>query len=197
MIGWVLRRFRWVLIGAGVKFFARQGVSRSVDDATAAIEQRLPAPIVTVAKAMPGDLLRAGGTAAVSAKAARRTGALAARGGVAAARGSRAVARFAPDQRQRLSDSINRAKSLVRDETEAVRREMMSDYARHVDGESAALEALLDLRDVEAEPIPDVPPAVAPGRRRFRRPLPAPEVARAQRTYRRPRNSWDRPGSRR
>jgi hypothetical protein len=185
VIGFVFRRFRWMIIGAGVRQVARWGAARSIDEATAAIEDRLPASVVRAANAMPGDVLRVGGAAAVSARAARRTTSL-------AARTSTGIVRFGPRQRRRLGARIDAARFDLADAAENARRELKSDYARFVDGEGAALEALLDLRDVESEPIPPVPAPVAAGRRRFRRSLPSADVARVQRTYKRPVKAWDR-----
>lgn len=159
-------------VGAGVRWLARRGVAKSVDEATASLEDRMPASVRKAANALPGDLMRVGGAASVAGKTARRTGST--------------VARVA------FRDRLARAKSNFREETEISRRELTSEYARYADGDSAALEALLDLRDLDAEPIPSVPSPITAGRRRFRRPLPAAAVPRMQRSYQKPVKPWDR-----
>ncbi len=200
MIAFLLRRFRWVLLGAGAKWLARRGLGNSVNQAATELEDRLPQSVAKLANALPGDVLRVGGTAAVAGRAAKRTGMLAVRGGSVAARTSAAVAKsgsaaahLVPSTKQRFGARAAAAKRAWQDETEAARKELASDYARHVDGDEAGLETLLDRRDVEAQPLPMVQTAVNPGRRRFRRPPPAPEVPRMQRSYRRPEKAWDRP----
>ncbi len=133
--------------------------------------------MLRAANALPGDLVRVGGAATVAGRTARRS----------------SVALVNSVGRNRvIQDRLARAKLTVRAQSEVIRREMMSDYARYVDGDSAALEALLDLRDVEAEPIPEVPQPVALGRFRFRRSLADEQVGRVQRTYRKPVKPWDR-----
>jgi len=194
VIAFVFRRARWVLLVAGVRYVARKGVTKSVDEAAIGLEERLPDHIIRVANALPGDAVRVGAAATVAGRAAKRTGLTVRRTGSSAAR---LMPRSVPRPTQQLGDRLARIQTRVRQESEPIRRELKSEYARYVDGESAALDALLDRRDVEADPLPELPPAVRRGRFRFRRQLSGPSQPRVQRTYRQHQNSWDRPGSRR
>ncbi len=205
MIAFLLRKMRWMLLGAGVKYAARRGVGRSVDEAASKLEERLPASVVRAANALPGDVIKAGGAAAVSAKAARRgssvavrTGSAAMRTGAVAARVTRAGVTMRP--RQAIADRLRSARDSVTDQAELDRRDLLRDF-RYFNagggsaGETAATEALLDLRSDERSldaPIPLTPPPIPRGRRRFVAALRAPEVGRVQRTYRPPQKPWDR-----
>ncbi len=199
MIGFLLRRFRWMAVGAGVKYIARRGVGRSVDDAAAQIEERLPAPVARAANALPGDIVKAGGAAVVSARAARSSAPAAKSGGVVAARvtkssvqlGARASA-LRPGAT--VSDRLQAARRSIADQAGLDERELRADFLRYQGDDEAATDALLDLRTPRDDgPLPEVPDAVATGRRRFTGPRRAPEVGRAQRSYRRPTKPWDRP----
>jgi hypothetical protein len=76
-------------------------------------------------------------------------------------------------------------------------RELRADFQRYAHGggpagERAALDALLDRRSpTDDQPLPTVPAPVSRGRRRSLPPRPRPEVARMQRSYRRPQKPWD------
>ncbi len=188
-----MRRLTWMAAGAGVRFVARRGVEKSIDDASRALEDKLPEPVVKMADKLPGDLIRAGGAATVASRGAARTG----RSVTSATRAAAKVApHLSPRNRPRpvrgLSDRIELARSAIRSETDTARRELASDYARHTEGDAAALEALLDLRDVEETPLPEVPDAIETGRRRFRPELPKPPVNRVQRTYQQKPKPWDK-----
>lgn len=202
MIGFILRRFRWMLVGAGVKYVARRGVGRSVDEAAARIEERLPASMVKASNALPGDLIKAGGAATVSARAAQR-GAVAAQrgarvaksGGMVAARVTRAGVVNRP--RPAVAERMRSARDAISTQAQLDERELRGDVQRYIvggqAGERAATDAMLDLRPGRSnEPLPAVPEPVRRGRRRFVRALPAPRVARVQRSYRRPQKPWDR-----
>jgi hypothetical protein len=195
MIGFFLRRFRWLIMGAGVKYVARRGVGKSVDEAAARIEERLPATVVKAANVLPGDLIKAGGAAAVSARAAQRGARVAKTGGVVAARVTRAGVSLR--SRPGVADRIRSAREAVSDQADLDARDLRSDVQRYLvggqAGERAATEALLDLRSPRSDdPLPTVPEPIRRGRHRFVRALPGPEVARVQRTYRRPQKPWDR-----
>lgn len=215
MIAFLLRRFRWMLVGAGVKYVARRGVGRSVDEAAIEIEDRLPAPVANAMNALPGDVMRAGGAAVVSARAAQRSARAAQRsaraaqrsaltvqrgarvGGVVASRVARAgvAARRSPPA---VADRLRSVRETVAVQAELDGRDLRADLQRYLhgggpDGERAALDALLDRRSVPAdEPVPPVPEPVGRGRRRSVPAPPRPEVARVQRSYRRPQKPWDR-----
>lgn len=203
VIGFLFRRFRWMALGAGVRYLARRGVGRSVDDAAAEIEDRLPAPVVRAANALPGDIVKAGGAAVVSARAARRSAGVAKTGGEAAAKVTRAgvqlsgqVASLRP--RAAVTDRLRSAREAVADQADIEQRELRADFLRYQGDERGATDALLDARRrPDRGPIPEVPNPIEPGRRRFRGSRATPEVARVQRSYRRPTKPWDRPLSRR
>ncbi len=193
MIGWLIRRFRWVILGWVARTLTRIGVKnkldRSIDSATADLENRLPAPVVKAAEKLPGDIVRSGGAAIVATQRSRDAAVQAKR----IASGTKRSTERVVTARRHLFDSVRSAASEVRDESEMIRRQMKSDVLRETEGEGAALDALLDLRDSPIdEPLPEVPPAVSSGRRRFRPGLPAAPVNRVQRTYRRPTKPWDR-----
>lgn len=205
MIAFLFRKMRWMLLGAGLKYAARLGVSRSVDEAASKLEDRLPASVVRAANALPGDVIKVGGAAAISARAARRggsvavrTGAAAARTGAVAARVTRAGVTMRP--RSAITDRIRSARDSVTDQAELDRRDLLRDFRYYnagggAAGETAATEAMLDLRSEGrplVAPLPPIPPPVPSGRRRFVRALRAPEVGRVQRTYRPPQKPWDR-----
>lgn len=195
MIGFFVRRARWVVIGAGVKYVARRGVGRSVDEAAARIEERLPDSLVKAANVLPGDLIKAGGAAAVSARAAHRGARVTKSSGVVAVRVTRAGVSLRP--RSAVADRIRLAREAVSSQVEHDERDLRGDLQRYIlggqAGERAATEALLDLRSSRADdPLPVVPEPIRRGRLRFVPALPAPEVARAQRSYRRPQKPWDR-----
>lgn len=195
MIAFMLRRFRWMAVGAGVKYVARRGVGRSVDDAAAKIEERLPAPIVKAANALPGDIVKASGAAVVSARAARQSARAAKNGGLVAARVTKAGVQLstqAASLRPDVAGRIRGARSTIAEQADADERELRADYLRYTGDEAGAIDALLDLRDERSDgPLPDVPDPVVRGRRRFTATRSVPEVDRVQRTYSRPTKRWD------
>ena len=202
MMSFFVRRFRWMIVGAGVKYVAQRGVGRSVDEASARIEERLPATVVKAANALPGDLIRAGGAATVSARAAQR-GAVAAQRGAKAARTGSVVAvrvtRAGVGHRphRAIAERLRIAGQVISAQAQLDERDLRSDLQRYIvggqAGERAATEALLDRRSGRPDdPLPSVPEPVRSGRRRFVRALPAPEIARVQRSYQRPQRPWDR-----
>ena len=69
------RRLRWFVIGGAVRFVLRRTASRSVDQATADIEAKLPRPVKRALGVMPADAARAGGSAVVAARSAKRVAA--------------------------------------------------------------------------------------------------------------------------
>ncbi len=188
MIGWVLKRFRWALIGWGAKSLAKRGVNKSVDRATSELEDRLPEPVRKVAERLPGDVVRAGGTAKVAFDQTRSAG-----GRVkAVAGGARNATGSVGSARRQLRDRVGALNGDVRGETESARRRIKSEMLAKREGPAAALDALLDIRDVDETPLPEVPDAVERGRRRHRKALPEAPVNRVQRSYRRAVKAWDR-----
>lgn len=199
MIGFFLRRFRWFAVGAGVKYVARTGVGRSVDEAAAKIEDRLPAPVAKAANALPGDIVKAGGAAVVSARAARQSARVAKTGGLFAAKATKAGVQLTSNASSlrpstAVSGRMRDARRSISNQAELDERELRADFLCYTGDEEGATNALLDLRDERSDgPLPEVPDAVQKGRRRFTAPRRAPEVGRVQRSYRRPGKPWDRP----
>jgi hypothetical protein len=201
------KRLRWFAIGTLVRFLLKRTAARSVDRATADLEHRLPEPIRKALDVVPADAMRAGGSAVVAGRTARRV-----------ATGTRTASRLAGDRRQRVMAGVNRFRSIgteIAREAEHKRRELKSEYLRATGGHAEADDALLDLRGTdlahdrhraaghgddrtdddryghEAE-LPDVLPPVRAGRWRAERRIGTTVVGRVQRTYRRPSRPWDR-----
>jgi hypothetical protein len=197
------RRLRWFALGAAVRFVLRRSAGRSVDRATAEIEERLPEPVRTVLDRVPANPARVGGSAVVAAKTARRV-----------ASGGRKASQLANDRRRRVADGIERIRSVgdeIGRETDRSARELKARYLRATEGTTAADEALLDLRphhfdrdrpdqrlaDVEAEAdddreLPTVKAAVRTGRWRADRRSSTNLVNRVKRSYRPETKPWDR-----
>lgn len=188
-----------MLVGAGVRYVARRGVGRSVDEATTILEDRLPSSMVTAVNALPGDVMKAGGAAVVSARAVRRGARAGQRGaqmsGAVVARARQVTIRPA---RPALADRIRSVRMAVIEQADDDSREFQADFQRYVHGggpagERAAIEALLDQQSTSSDrPLPVVPEPVRAGRRRSKPARREPEVARVQRTYRKPKKPWDR-----
>ncbi len=188
MMGWVFRRFRWALLGWGAKTVAKRGLNSSVDRAATELEDRLPEPVRKVAKRLPGDVVRAGGTAMVALDQTRTATGRAR----VVAKTARNATGSVTDARRQLRDRVSDLNGDLRNETESARRTIKSEMLAKREGPAAALDALLDLRDVDADPLPEVPGEVGRGRRRHRRALPTAPVNRVQRSYRRAVKAWDR-----
>lgn len=176
----MLKRLRWMAVGAAVSYAGRAKAKRDVDRATEALQERLPEPLHRVA--------RVGGAAIV----ARNHSASAAKATVAVTRTAGSVTRAAGSVTRRARN----VRGELSEEIERERRRFKSEAVRESEGESAALEALLDLRDRELPPLPEVPAPIRSGRRRHVPPLPVAPVARVQRTYQRPTELWNRAGGR-
>lgn len=183
----MLKRLRWMAVGAAVSYAGKTKAKRDVDRATEALQERLPEPLHRAA--------RVGGAAIV----ARNHSASAAKATVAVTRTAGSLTRTAGSA-TRAAGSVSRRARNVRgelaEEIERERRRFKSDVVRQTEGEAAALEALLDLRDRELPPLPEVPAPIRSGRRRHVPPLPAAPVARVQRTYQRPTERSSRAGIR-
>jgi len=178
---------------------ARTGVGRSVDEAAAKIEDRLPAPVAKAANVLPGDIVKAGGAAVVSARAARQSARAAKTGGLVAARVTKAGMQLTSQATSlrpgpAVAGRLRAVRNSVTDQAEADERELRADFLRYGGDDEGATNALLDLRDERSDgPLPQVADPVDTGRRRFVAPRRAPEVDRVQRSYRRPSKPWDRP----
>ncbi len=132
------RRLRWFAVGAAVRFVLRRSAGRSVDRATAEIEDRLPEPVRKALDRVPADPIRAGGSALVAAKTAKRV-----------ASGSVKASQLANDRRRRLANGIERIRSIgdeIGRESDRSARELKAQYLRATEGHRAADDALLDLR---------------------------------------------------
>jgi hypothetical protein len=182
MIGFLLRRFRWMLIGALGRELAKSLTQRHVDEAAQQLADRLPTRAVALAEAMPGDLLRTAGTAQVAGRTALRS-----------ARLSKDVVEFSRDlsqapqrTRQRLTNMGQEWRSAVAEDDRMLRARLILATR----GPTAATDVVLGGRSSwEDEPLPPVPASVDAGRRRSRRQRER-LVGRVQRTYRPSRRPW-------
>ncbi len=183
MIGFLFRRFRWMLIGAASKEVARRLSERHVDQARDDLAERLPDRAVALADLLPGDLLRAAGTAQVAGRAAGRS-----------ARMSRSVAQLSRDvavtpqrARRRLGEMGDEWASQVAQDDRTLRARLIAQTR----GRTAADDVLLGGKSSwEGDPLPQVPGSVPTGR-----PIPSISrrvVDRVQRNYRPRRYRWQR-----
>ncbi|MEZ5226507.1 MAG: hypothetical protein R2710_07490 [Acidimicrobiales bacterium] len=180
----LVRRLQWMAVGAAFSYASKVKTRRDIDRATTELGERMPESLHRVVNALPGDLPRVGGAAIV----AKNNAATAAKATVAVTRAARKLSGTPRD----VGDRVRSVRAEIGEGIERERRRLKADAIRETEGEGAALEALLDLRAVEAEPLPEVKPPIARGRRRHQPSLPAPPVARVQRTYLPPVTSWDR-----
>lgn len=184
---------RWLAAGTAARFVLRRVVrrtaGRSVDRATADLEERLPQPVRKALDVVPDRAIRAGGSAVVAGRTARRV-----------AVGTKRATRMAADGRTRASDRVGRLRSIGDDiarETEDSRRRLKAEYVRATRGPEAADDVLLDLRRSEEdswsddEP-PEVMDPVRRGRWRAERRLGSGAVNRVRRSYQKPTKPWDR-----
>lgn len=191
------RRLRWFAAGTLVRFLLRRSAGRSVDRATAEFEERLPGPVRKALDIVPADAMRAGGSAVVAGRTARRV-----------AVGSRRATRLVGEHGRRVTDGVSRVRSIgdeIGREADAKRRELKAQYLRATQGNAAADDAMLDLRSERSaelgeqpstEWIDDEPPElldpVRPGRWRAEKRLRPSTVSRVQRSYRPRSMPWDR-----
>ncbi len=181
MISFLLRRFRWMLIGAAGKELARRLSERQVQDATAELADRLPDRAVAIADKLPGDILRAAGTAQVAGRTAKRS-----------ARLSRDLAQVSRDAavapqraRRRLSEMGDEWADQVATDDRSLRARLIAQTR----GRDAATDVLLGGRTSwEDEPLPQVPDPVPTGRPEEK--VRTRVVRRVQRSYRPLRRSW-------
>lgn len=184
-----IRRLRWLAFGAAVRFVLRRTTARQVDRATVELEARMPQPVRRALEVVPDGAIRAGGSAVVAGRTARRV-----------ANGTRSVGKVGIDGSRRLNDGVARLRSIGDDvgrEVDTARRQLTARYLEATDGRTAADDALLDLRDEQPEPedldeLPTVRPPATRGRRRARRRRSPETVARVQRSYRPATRPWDR-----
>ncbi len=192
----LVKRIRWMAIGAVVSYASKAKATRDIDRATDALQERLPEPVNRAVQALPGDLPRLGGAAVVAKNNAARTARATVIVTKAAGRTGRQLGgagRQVSGMRRTAMERISAVQSELSHEIEHERRRLKSDAVRETEGEAAALEALLDLRATEVEPLPEVPTPIDTGRRRHRPALPEAPVGRVQRSYLPPVNAWDRP----
>lgn len=216
------RRIGWVAVATLARTALRRGASRQVDEASADLEQRLPEPVRTVLDRVPGDAIRVGGSAVVAGRSARQVAAGAGRVSRAADDGRRRLGRnldratTAFDARPRPVRSGRELAARfgvdVRAETDNTDRDLRSRMLLNSRGRGAADDALLDRRpdrpeiidadivspgtedwwEQGADDLAETPAPVRPGRWRAPRRRAREQVARVQRTYQRPRRSWER-----
>ncbi len=176
------RRLAWMAVGAVTRRAVKRSTRRAVDRETERLAAALPPRVVSALELLPGDLTRTGASLSVAASRMSTT-----------ARRTRTIGGSAGRARGRLVSLRSELDTTI----ERERRRLLAESRRALRGESAAFDALLDLRTSERPPIPPIPAAVARGRRRARPALPAPRVARVQRSYEPPLDEWNRPGNRR
>ncbi len=187
------KRLRWFALGTLVRYLLKRTTARSVDRAAAEMEERLPAPVRKVMDIVPADAVRVGGSAVVMGRTARRM-----------AVGTRRVSQVAGNRKRRVSEGIGRLRSIgdeVVAEAELRRRELKAEYLRVTEGNGAADEIMLDLRNTGSngagdgydEPdLPEITDPVRRGRWRAERRLGPATVNRVQRSYRPQSRPWDR-----
>ncbi len=180
----LVKRLRWMAMGAAFSYASKVKTRRDIDRAASELAERMPESMHRVVDALPGDLHRVGGAAIV----ARNNAATAARASVAVTRTARQIGRTP----RAAGERWRRARSELDEQIESERRRLKSDAVRETEGEGAALEALLDLRASEQEPLPEVKAPIERGRRRHVPALPTAPVNRVQRSYRPPASSLDR-----
>lgn len=178
MFAFLFRRFRWMLMGAAARAGVKALGRHRIEEATGDLRNRLPVKAVKVADALPGDVLKAGGSAVVAGQTALR---------------SAQAARQLATAKERAKEKLQSAKDEFGAGIAAEERAYRSDLYRHTRGEAAATDALLDVRAlVEEGPLPRISAPVT--RRRWRRAQAAlPAVQRVQRRYMRPKKAWDLP----
>lgn len=181
MITFILRRFRWMILGAAGKELARRVSQRHVEDARSELAARLPGRALELVDKMPGDVLRAAGTAQVAGRVATKS----ARFSRDFAKVSRDVAVAPQRARQRLSEMGEEWGDQVANDERALRARLI----RHTRGNTAGDNVLLGgQRSWEDDPLPRVPESVEAGRPV--RSVPQKLVKRVQRTYRPSKHSW-------
>ena len=185
------KRLRWFAAGAIVRFVLRRVTARSVDQAAADFEERLPAPVRKVLDVVPADAVRAGSTAVVTGRSARRV-----------ATGTRRASQAVGDGRRRIVDGVDRLRSIGDDivtEADLRQRELKAEYLRATEGNGPADDVLLDLRPevidgptASGDELPELVEPIRRGRWRADRRLGASSVNRVQRSYRPRSKPWDR-----
>ena len=181
MIAYLFRRFRWMLIGAAGKEVARRISERQVLEARSELAQRLPDRAVVIADKLPGDILKAAGTAQVAGRVAGKS----ARISKDVATLSRDVAVSPQRARQRLSEMGEEWQAQVDYDDRSLRARLIAQTR----GRTAADNVLLGGQTSwEDEPLPEVADRVDGGRpvRKAKNAL----VDRVQRSYRPRKHDW-------
>lgn len=193
MIPFLVRRSRWMVLGWAARKVGRIGLQKSVDRATAGLQSNLPAPVTKAMDKLPGDAARAGGAAIVVGRGAQSAGSAVRSAAATGRRLTQSSRQGTADASRSVSDRVHELRDEIAIESDQARRRIKSDMLRETEGEGAALDALLDLRNVEDEPLPTIPDEVRQGRRRAHRALAAAPVNRVRRSYRQAHKPWDRP----
>lgn len=187
------RRLRWFIVGGVARFVVRRTASRSVDQAAADIEAKLPAPVRKALQVVPADAVRAGGSAVVAGRTAKQVAVTTHR-----------VTKATSDRGRRLSEGVSRVRAIGTEigyEADSKRRELKAEYLRVTEGNGAADDALLDIRtgvrsvdghEAMDDELPELEPPTRSGRWRAEKRLAAGPVARVQRSYRPLKRPWDR-----
>ena len=181
MIAFFIRRFRWMLLGAAGRQVAKRLTARQIEEATTDLADRLPDRAVSIADALPGDLVRTAGTAQVATRTALRS----AQKSRSALQLSKEAVNSPERARQRLTEMGEEWRTAVAHDDRSLRARLIA-ITR---GRDAATDVLLGGRTSwEDQPLPEVPDSVTPGRRtpRVRRSL----VRRVQRSYSPRKHSW-------
>ena len=181
MIAFLFRRFRWMLIGAAGKEIARRVSERQVEEARSELADRLPDRAVAIADKLPGDVLKAAGTAQVAGRVASKS----ARISKDVAGKSRDLAITPQKARQRLDELGEEWQTQVAQEDRSLRSRLIAQTR----GRTAADDVLMGGKTSwEDDPLPEVSDSVASGRpvRRARNAL----VNRVQRSYRPRKHDW-------
>ena len=181
MITFLFRRFRWMLIGAAGKEVARRVSGRQVEEARSDLAERLPDRAVAIADKLPGDLLKAAGTARVAGRVAGKS----ARISKDAATFSRDIAVSPQRARQRLSEMGEEWHTQVEQDDRSLRARLIAQTRGRTAGDNVLLGGQTSWED---EPLPEVAARVDTGRpvRRAKNAL----VGRVQRSYRPRKHGW-------
>lgn len=181
MIAFLVRRFGWMFIGAAGKELARRVSERQVEEARSDLAERLPDRAVAIADKLPGDLLKAAGTAQVAGRVAGKS----ARISKDVATRSRDLAGSPQKARQRLSEMGEEWQAQVADDELSLRARLINQTR----GRTAADDVLMGGQTSwEDEPLPEVADRIDGGRpvRRAKNAL----VDRVQRSYRPRKHGW-------
>lgn len=179
------KRLRWMVIGAAIGIASKRKADRQIDQMVA----KAPAPLQQIVNDS-AVVARIPATAWSAAVPVVRVGIPLAKASIPVAKAGVGVTRRIQIQLHRAAARQRHAAAARGDELRAgieqERRRLKSEQQRHLRGDRAATDALLDLRLPTPAPLPVIPAPISPGRRRHQAAPPAPQVARVQRSYRPP-----------